>query len=57
MLSCNLSDYICFMLQVKIIFGGGSFIVGINNCYNVIYIDGVVNNDVFGLLVFGINGG
>lgn len=32
-------------------------IAGINNRYNAIYIDGAVNNDVFGLAASGTNGG
>ncbi len=32
-------------------------IAGINNRYNAIYIDGAVNNDVFGLASSGTNGG
>jgi len=36
---------------------GGTSIAGINNRYNAIYIDGAVNNDVFGLAASGTNGG
>ena len=36
---------------------GGISIAGINNRYNAIYIDGAVNNDVFGLASSGTNGG
>lgn len=37
--------------------GGGLSIAGVNNRYNAIYIDGAVNNDVFGLAPSGTNGG
>lgn len=37
--------------------GSGISIAGINNRYNAIYIDGAVNNDVFGLASSGTNGG
>jgi len=37
--------------------GGGISIAGMNNRYNAIYIDGAVNNDVFGLSGDGTNGG
>ena len=37
--------------------GGGISIQGINNRYNSIFIDGAVNNDVFGLANSGTNGG
>ena len=36
---------------------GGISIAGMNNRYNSIYIDGAVNNDVFGLASSGTNGG
>ncbi len=36
---------------------GGISIAGINNRFNAIYIDGAVNNDVFGLADTGTNGG
>ncbi|MCF6360873.1 MAG: TonB-dependent receptor [Cyclobacteriaceae bacterium] len=36
---------------------GGISIAGINNRFNAIYIDGAVNNDVFGLAPSGTNGG
>jgi carboxypeptidase family protein/TonB-dependent receptor-like protein len=36
---------------------GGLSIAGINNRFNAIYIDGAVNNDVFGLASSGTNGG
>lgn len=38
-------------------YGDGTSFGGINNRYNAIYIDGAVNNDVFGLASSGTNGG
>ena len=38
-------------------FGGGTTFAGINNRFNALYIDGAVNNDVFGLASSGTNGG
>jgi hypothetical protein len=38
-------------------YGGGTAFAGVNNRYNAIYIDGAVNNDVFGLASSGTNGG
>lgn len=37
--------------------GSGVSIGGVNNRYNAIFIDGAVNNDVFGLASSGTNGG
>ncbi|MBK9992857.1 MAG: TonB-dependent receptor [Saprospiraceae bacterium] len=37
--------------------GGGSSFGGTNNRYNAVYVDGAVNNDVFGLASSGTNGG
>ena len=37
--------------------GSGISIAGMNNRFNAIYIDGAVNNDVFGLANTGTNGG
>ncbi len=37
--------------------GEGSSFGGVNNRFNAIYIDGAVNNDVFGLAANGSNGG
>jgi hypothetical protein len=53
----NLSDYLRFVPQVKITGDGGVAIAGQNNRYNSFYIDGAVNNDVFGLAASGTNGG
>ena len=38
-------------------FGEGITFAGVNNRYNAFYIDGAVNNDVFGLAGSGTNGG
>ncbi len=38
-------------------YGGGVTIGGVNNRFNAIYIDGAINNDVFGLASSGTNGG
>lgn len=38
-------------------FGGGITFAGVNNRFNALYIDGAVNNDVFGLSSSGTNGG
>lgn len=37
--------------------GEGTSFGGVNNRYNAIYVDGAVNNDVFGLAASGTNGG
>ena len=56
-LNRNLNDYTRLTPQAKQTFDGGFSIAGINNRYNAIYIDGAVNNDVFGLASTGTNGG
>ncbi len=53
----NLSDYTRLTPQAKVTQQGGIQIAGTNNRYNSIYIDGAVNNDVFGLTDQGTNGG
>lgn len=53
----NISDYLRFVPQVKVTGDGGIAIAGQNNRYNSFYIDGAVNNDVFGLAASGTNGG
>jgi outer membrane receptor for ferrienterochelin and colicin len=53
----NLQDYLRFTPQAKITGDGGVAIAGQNNRYNAFYIDGAVNNDVFGLSASGTNGG
>ncbi len=56
-LNRNLNDFTRLTPQAKESFGGGFSIAGMNNRYNAIYIDGAVNNDVFGLAANGTNGG
>ncbi len=51
-LNRNLSDYTKLTPQAS----GNSF-AGTNNRFNAIYVDGAVNNDVFGLAGSGTNGG
>ncbi len=51
-LNRNITDYTRLTPQAS----GNSF-GGINNRYNAIYVDGAVNNDVFGLAGSGTNGG
>lgn len=53
----DLKDFTRLTPQAKESFGGGISIAGQNNRYNAIYIDGAVNNDVFGLAANGQNGG
>jgi outer membrane receptor for ferrienterochelin and colicin len=55
-LNRNLSDFTRLTPQASNATGGTSF-GGINNRYNAIYVDGAVNNDVFGLAGSGTNGG
>ncbi|MEO1257562.1 MAG: TonB-dependent receptor [Bacteroidota bacterium] len=56
-LNRDLNDFTRLTPQAKGTFGGGFSIAGMNNRYNAIYIDGAVNNDVFGLADNGTNGG
>jgi hypothetical protein len=51
-LNRDLGDYLRLTPQAS----GFSF-AGVNNRYNAIYVDGAVNNDVFGLASSGTNGG
>jgi len=53
----NLNDFTRLTPQARTTAGGGFSIAGSNNRYNAIYIDGAVNNDVFGLASNGTNGG
>ncbi len=53
----NISDYLRFVPQAKVTGDGGISLAGQNNRYNAFYIDGAVNNDVFGLAASGTNGG
>ncbi|MFN2394155.1 MAG: carboxypeptidase regulatory-like domain-containing protein [Bacteroidales bacterium] len=52
----NLNDFLRLTPQSGA-YGGGISFAGTNNRYNAIYIDGAVNNDVFGLASSGTNGG
>ena len=56
-LNRDLNDYTRLTPQARQTFDGGITIAGINNRYNAIYIDGAVNNDVFGIAANGTNGG
>jgi hypothetical protein len=53
----NLNDYLRFTPQAKTDAFGGISIAGQNNRYNSLFIDGALNNDVFGLSSSGTNGG
>jgi outer membrane receptor for ferrienterochelin and colicin len=53
----NLTDFTRLTPQVVITPNQGISIAGANNRYNSIFIDGAVNNDVFGLSETGTNGG
>jgi len=53
----NLTDFTRLTPQAKVTTGGGLEVGGMNNRYNAIFIDGAVNNDVFGLAASGTNGG
>ena len=57
----NLQDYLRFTPQAKLAGSNGNVagvsIAGQNNRYNSFFIDGAVNNDVFGLSSTGTNGG
>jgi outer membrane receptor for ferrienterochelin and colicin len=53
----SLNDYIRVTPQAKVTGDGGISIAGQNNRYNAFYIDGAINNDVFGLAASGTNGG
>jgi len=52
----SLNDYLRLTPQSSS-FGGGTTFAGTNNRFNAIYVDGAVNNDVFGLAGSGTNGG
>ena len=56
-LNRDLNDFTRLTPQSKGTFGGGFSVAGSNNRFNAIYIDGAVNNDVFGLAANGTNGG
>ena len=53
----DLNDFTRLTPQANLTPGGGLSIAGVNNRFNTIYIDGAVNNDVFGLANSGTNGG
>lgn len=57
----NIQDFLRYTPQAKFVGGNGNLagvsIAGQNNRYNSFYIDGAVNNDVFGLSASGTNGG
>ncbi len=55
----NIADYIKVTPFAKTLNGseGAVAIAGQNNRYNSFYIDGAINNDVFGLAASGVNGG
>ena len=58
--SRSIADFVRLTPQVQLSEGDDGFsvsIAGQNNRYNAIYIDGAVNNDVFGLAGSGTNGG
>jgi hypothetical protein len=56
-LSRNIADFARLTPQARISGDDVLSIGGQNNRYNAIYIDGAVNNDVFGLSSNGTNGG
>ena len=55
----NIYDYLRAVPQAKLVNGseGAVSIAGQNNRYNAFYVDGAINNDVFGLSASGTNGG
>lgn len=55
----NIYDYLRAVPQAKLVNGteGAISIAGQNNRYNAFYVDGAINNDVFGLAASGTNGG
>ena len=58
----NITDYLRSVPQAKLVSGsppaeGAISIAGQNNRFNAFYIDGALNNDVFGLSATGTNGG
>ncbi|MDX1941894.1 MAG: TonB-dependent receptor, partial [Saprospiraceae bacterium] len=55
-LNRDIDDYLRLTPQGSA-YGDGISFAGMNNRYNAIYIDGAVNNDVFGLASSGTNGG
>ncbi len=55
--SRSLNDYLRATPAAKITGDGGVSLAGQNNRYNSFFIDGAINNDVFGLAASGTNGG
>ncbi len=53
----DLNDFTRATPQASTASSGGVSFAGINNRFNAVYIDGAVNNDVFGLADSGTNGG
>ncbi|MDQ6902533.1 MAG: carboxypeptidase regulatory-like domain-containing protein [Bacteroidota bacterium] len=53
----SMSDYLRVTPQASVTGDGGVSFAGQNNRYNAFYIDGAINNDVFGLAASGTNGG
>lgn len=53
----DLTDFTRLTPQATVTSNGGISIAGMNNRFNSIFIDGAVNNDVFGLSESGSNGG
>jgi hypothetical protein len=53
----DLTDFTRLTPQATVTSNGGISIAGMNNRFNSIFIDGAVNNDVFGLSESGTNGG
>jgi len=53
----SINDFLRLTPQSSGFGGNGITFAGMNNRFNAIYIDGAVNNDVFGLASSGTNGG
>jgi hypothetical protein len=56
-ISRGITDFTRMTPQARVTQNGGIEIAGMSNKYNAIFIDGAVNNDVFGLSETGTNGG
>lgn len=56
-LNRGINDFLRVTPQSSAYGAGGITFAGMNNRFNAIYIDGAVNNDVFGLSESGTNGG
>jgi len=55
-ISRSINDFVRLTPQANA-YGGGVSLGGTNNRYNAIFVDGAINNDVFGLASSGTNGG